>query len=72
MNVNRLCGSGAQTVVSAIQTLILGDTEFALAGGAESMSRSPCWARSTALLAPGIRAWPTNTRLRVNTWMTLP
>ncbi len=41
MNVNRLCGSGAQAVVSAIQALMLGDAEFALAGGAESMSRSP-------------------------------
>jgi len=41
MNVNRLCGSGAQAVVSAIQALLLGDADFALAGGAESMSRSP-------------------------------
>lgn len=41
MNVNRLCGSGAQAVVSATQALMLGDAEFALAGGAESMSRSP-------------------------------
>ncbi|MEQ9260739.1 MAG: acetyl-CoA C-acyltransferase family protein [Roseovarius sp.] len=41
MNVNRLCGSGAQAVVSAMQHLMLGDAEFALAGGAESMSRSP-------------------------------
>lgn len=41
MNVNRLCGSGAQAIVSAIQSLMLGDADFALAGGAESMSRSP-------------------------------
>jgi len=41
MNVNRLCGSGAQAVVSAVQSLMLGDAEFALAGGAECMSRSP-------------------------------
>ena len=41
MNVNRLCGSGVQAIVSMIQTLQLGDAEFALAGGAESMSRSP-------------------------------
>ncbi|MEO0912068.1 MAG: acetyl-CoA C-acyltransferase family protein [Pseudomonadota bacterium] len=41
MNVNRLCGSGAQAIVSATQSLMLGDAEFALAGGAESMSRSP-------------------------------
>ena len=41
MNVNRLCGSGAQAIVSAIQSLMLGDADYALAGGAESMSRSP-------------------------------
>jgi acetyl-CoA C-acetyltransferase len=41
MNVNRLCGSGAQAVVSAAQALMLGDAETALAGGAECMSRSP-------------------------------
>ncbi len=41
MNINRLCGSGAQAIVSAAQSLMLGDAEFALAGGAECMSRSP-------------------------------
>ena len=41
MNVNRLCGSGAQAIVSAVQALMLGDADFALAGGAENMSRSP-------------------------------
>lgn len=41
MNVNRLCGSGAQAIVSAVQSLMLGDAQFAVAGGAESMSRSP-------------------------------
>jgi len=41
MNVNRLCGSGAQAIVSAVQALVLGDADFALAGGAENMSRSP-------------------------------
>jgi len=41
MNVNRLCGSGAQAIVSATQSLMLGDADFALAGGAENMSRSP-------------------------------
>lgn len=41
MNVNRLCGSGAQAIVSAVQSLMLGDAAFALAGGAENMSRSP-------------------------------
>jgi len=41
MNVNRLCGSGAQAIVSAVQALMLGDADFALAGGAEVMSRAP-------------------------------
>jgi acetyl-CoA C-acetyltransferase len=41
MNVNRLCGSGAQAIVSATQSLLLGDADFAVAGGAESMSRAP-------------------------------
>ncbi|MEM6304047.1 MAG: acetyl-CoA C-acyltransferase family protein [Pseudomonadota bacterium] len=41
MNVNRLCGSGVQAIVSVIQNLMLGDADFGLAGGAESMSRSP-------------------------------
>ena len=41
MNVNRLCGSGAQAIVSAVQMLALGDADFAVAGGAESMSRAP-------------------------------
>ncbi|MDU8913580.1 acetyl-CoA C-acyltransferase family protein [Aestuariicoccus sp. MJ-SS9] len=41
MNVNRLCGSGAQAIVSGTQALMLGDADFALVGGAENMSRSP-------------------------------
>ncbi|MEN8894621.1 MAG: beta-ketothiolase BktB [Yoonia sp.] len=41
MNVNRLCGSGLQAIISMVQSLQLGDADFALAGGAENMSRSP-------------------------------
>jgi len=41
MNVSRLCGSGAQAIVSSAQMLMLGDADFALAGGAENMSRTP-------------------------------
>jgi len=41
MNVNRLCGSGAQAIVSVAQSLMLGDADFGLAGGAENMSRAP-------------------------------
>ena len=41
MTVNRLCGSGLQAIVSAAQSILLGDAEIAVAGGAESMSRAP-------------------------------
>jgi len=37
--LNRLCGSGMQAIVSASQYILLGDTDTAVAGGAESMSR---------------------------------
>jgi acetyl-CoA C-acetyltransferase len=40
-NVNRLCGSGLQAIVSAAQTLQLGDAGIAVGAGAESMSRGP-------------------------------
>lgn len=41
LTVNRLCGSGLQAVVSAAQSILLGDAEIAVAGGAECMSRGP-------------------------------
>ncbi|MEM9524618.1 MAG: acetyl-CoA C-acyltransferase, partial [Pseudomonadota bacterium] len=41
MNVNRLCGSGMQAIVSVAQSLMLGDAEFGLAGGTENMTRAP-------------------------------
>lgn len=41
MNVNRLCGSGLQAIVSAAQAIALGEHEIAVAGGAESMSNAP-------------------------------
>jgi acetyl-CoA C-acetyltransferase len=40
-NVNRLCGSGLQAIVSASQAIMLGDAEIAVGAGAESMSRAP-------------------------------
>jgi acetyl-CoA C-acetyltransferase len=40
LTVNRLCGSGLQSIVSATQHLMLGDCDVAVAGGAESMSRA--------------------------------
>jgi len=39
LTLNRLCGSGFQAIVSAAQAVQLGDTDVAVAGGAESMSR---------------------------------
>lgn len=47
-NVNRLCGSGLQAIVSAAQNLLLGECEVAIGAGAESMSRG-------AYLLPGAR-----------------
>ncbi|HEX2553386.1 MAG TPA: beta-ketothiolase BktB [Microvirga sp.] len=41
LTVNRLCGSGVQAIVSAAQSIMLGDAEVAVAGGAEVMSRAP-------------------------------
>jgi acetyl-CoA C-acetyltransferase len=40
-NVNRLCGSGLQAVVSAAQSVQLGDCDIAIGAGAENMSRAP-------------------------------
>lgn len=47
-NVNRLCGSGVQAVISAAQQIQLGHSSIALAGGAESMSNG-------AYLLPNVR-----------------
>lgn len=41
LTVNRLCGSGLQAIVSAAQSIMLGDANIAIGGGAESMSRAP-------------------------------
>jgi acetyl-CoA C-acetyltransferase len=38
-NVNRLCGSGLQAIVSAAQSILLDGIDFAIGAGAESMSR---------------------------------
>jgi acetyl-CoA C-acetyltransferase len=40
-NVNRLCGSGLQAIVSAAQSVLLGDCDVAIGAGAENMSRTP-------------------------------
>jgi len=41
LTVNRLCGSGFQAIVSGAEQILLGDTDVALCGGAESMSQAP-------------------------------
>src|SRR6266567_576578 len=41
--LNRLCGSGLQAIVSAAQTIYMGDVKVAVAGGAEVMSREQYW-----------------------------
>jgi len=48
LTLNRLCGSGLQAVVSAAQSIMLGDADIAVGGGAESMSRA-------AYMASGMR-----------------
>ena len=41
MNVNRLCGSGLQAIVSVAQAVKLGECDIAIGAGAESMSNAP-------------------------------
>ncbi|MBB6123269.1 acetyl-CoA C-acyltransferase family protein [Sphingobium subterraneum] len=43
MTLNRLCGSGAQAIISVAQMLQLGECDIGVAAGAESMSRTPYW-----------------------------
>src|SRR5438067_12023294 len=41
LTVNRLCGSGMQSIITAAQMIQLGESKVALAGGMESMSQAP-------------------------------
>ena len=43
LTLNRLCGSGLQAIVTAADAIVHGDTDAAIGGGAESMSRAPYW-----------------------------
>ena len=43
LTVNRLCGSGLQSIISAAQLILLGDCSAVVAGGAEVMSAAPYW-----------------------------
>jgi acetyl-CoA C-acetyltransferase len=61
LTLNRLCGSGLQAIISAAQTIALGEADVAVAGGAESMSRAQYWlpglrwASGWAMAAPSTR-----------------
>lgn len=46
--INRLCGSGLEAIVNVANYILLGETDAAVGGGAECMSRSPYW-------LPGLR-----------------
>jgi acetyl-CoA C-acetyltransferase len=53
MTVNRVCGSGAQAIVSAAQEILMSSVESAVAGGMENMDAAPYTA------AGGVTAWAT-------------
>ena len=41
LTLNRLCGSGAQSIVSGSQMIMLGEAEVVVAGGMENLSQAP-------------------------------
>ncbi len=47
LTVNRLCGSGFQSIINGAQDILLGDAEVVLTGGTESMSQAPYAVRGT-------------------------
>ena len=54
LTVNRLCGSGFQSIVTAAQEIALGESRVVLTGGAESMSSAPYAARGIRFGGPGV------------------
>ena len=56
MTVNRVCGSGAQAIVSAAQEILLGNANAAVAGGMESMDQAPYLVGAV----DGVIAWETD------------
>jgi len=46
LTLNRLCGSGFQSIVSGAEQILLGQANFVLAGGTENMSQAPFVARN--------------------------
>tara|TARA_B100000900_G_scaffold202191_1_gene171403 strand:+ start:13881 stop:15113 length:1233 start_codon:yes stop_codon:yes gene_type:complete len=47
LTLNRLCGSGAQSIVSAAQMIMLGEADTVVAGGMENLSQAPMVLRGT-------------------------
>src|SRR5690606_19224655 len=45
LTINRLCGSGFQSIVNGAQEILLGEADVVIAGGTESMSQAPFAAR---------------------------
>jgi acetyl-CoA C-acetyltransferase len=43
LTLNRICGSGLQAILTAAGMIVHGDSDAAIGGGAESMSRAPYW-----------------------------
>lgn len=52
LTVNRLCGSGFQSIINGCELLLLGDAEAVLVGGTENMSQAP------HVLRGGREGWP--------------
>lgn len=52
LTVNRLCGSGMQSIVSGVQSILLGDANIIVAGGTENMSQAPRILRDTRFGSP--------------------
>ena len=56
VTVNRLCGSGFESIIQGAQQILLGESDVVLAGGAESMSQAPHVVRGARW---GLRLGPT-------------
>ncbi|CAH1392231.1 unnamed protein product [Nezara viridula] len=50
--VNRLCGSGFQSVVNGVQSILVGESEIVLTGGVDNMSQAPYAVRNVRFGAP--------------------
>lgn len=52
LNINRLCGSGFQSIINAAHEIMLGESQIVLTGGTESMSQAPYAVRNTRFGMP--------------------